>query len=330
MTIRIRVSAFLILCVAAAPPERAAARDVPLHGDTVVRFASLEEGQAALSTRDRFIGALSRFDLQARMQTEQDVTVDDFVPFVAGEVRTWSDQDIERLRNVLVSTGERLKAFHVPLPKTVLLVHTTGREEGDAAYTRGAAIVLPGRMLRGSDTELERLVIHELFHVASSHDPELRRRMYALIGFTLRDPIALHPSLRERKITNPDAPAIDCTITLTVDGKEVTAAPVLYASVERYRAQEGGSLFRYLQFRMLAVEERDGTWQPIENNGAPVLIDPGQNPSFLDQIGNNTQYIIHPDEILADNFAHLVMRTESLPTPRIVQEMGQRLEELVK
>ncbi|MEM6377242.1 MAG: hypothetical protein AAF705_03455, partial [Bacteroidota bacterium] len=31
--------------------------------------------------------------------------------------------------------------------------------------------------------------------------------------------------------------------------------------------------------------------------------------SLFDQIGNNTFYIIHPDEILADNFAILIAST---------------------
>ena len=34
---------------------------------------------------------------------------------------------------------------------------------------------------------------------------------------------------------------------------------------------------------------------------------PEKEPAFLDKIGKNTNYIIHPDEILADNFVRLVM-----------------------
>ena len=42
-----------------------AVEELPLSGETVVRFASLEEGQAAIAAEDDFVRTLSRFDLQA-------------------------------------------------------------------------------------------------------------------------------------------------------------------------------------------------------------------------------------------------------------------------
>jgi hypothetical protein len=57
----------------------------------------------------------------------------------------------------------------------------------------------------------------------------------------------------------------------------------------------------------------------------PVVIDPKKVPAFYEKIGKNTQYIIHPDEILADNFVHLMMGNQNLATPRIVERMGRML-----
>ena len=45
----------------------------------------------------------------------------------------------------------------------------------------------------------------------------------------------------------------------------------------------------------------------------------------MEQIGGNTNYIIHPDEILADNFVHLALEAEKLATPRIIEEMKKTL-----
>jgi hypothetical protein len=39
-------------------------------------------------------------------------------------------------------------------------------------------------------------------------------------------------------------------------------------------------------------------------------------------VGRNTGYILHPDEILAENFLHMINRTTNLATPRIVEEMA--------
>ena len=56
-----------------------------------------------------------------------------------------------------------------------------------------------------------------------------------------------------------------------------------------------------------------------------MVIDPKKEPAFFEKVGKNTNYIIHPDEILADNFVHLVIGTKNLSTPRIIDEMRAAL-----
>ncbi len=75
----------------------------------------------------------------------------------------------------------------------------------------------------------------------------------------------------------------------------------------------------------MKVEQHVGRWQPLLKDDEPVLIIPADSKSFADQIGQNTKYTIHPDEILADNFVHLILQTEKLASPRIVEQMGERL-----
>ena len=40
--------------------------------------------------------------------------------------------------------------------------------------------------------------------------------------------------------------------------------------------------------------------RPVLATGEPVLLDPANVPDFHEQIGRNTKYIIHPEEVLAD------------------------------
>ncbi len=311
--------------VALATWHAAAGDDVPLTGESAVHFASLEEGRAAIGADDDFVRSLSRFDLQCRLQSGDDVTVGQWRDFAQGEVRAWEPgpitletESIERLR-------KRLQKLNLPLPETVLLARTTGKEEGNAAYTRGVAIMLPEKVLAYQPDALDRLLAHELFHVLSRNNKTLRSDLYAVIGFQVFPPIELPPSLAPRKITNPDAPLVDCTIEIADEDKTYVAAPVLYASQKEYDAKVGGSLFRYLTFRLLVIEQRDGAWQPVLMGDQPVVIDPRKLPAYYEKIGKNTQYIIHPDEILADNFVHLVMGDAGLATPRIVERMGRML-----
>jgi hypothetical protein len=100
---------------------------------------------------------------------------------------------------------------------------------------------------------------------------------------------------------------------------------VLYSSTARYDAKSGKSLFQSLLFRLLLVEERGGRYEPVLTRGQPVVLDPKKEPAFLEKIGQNTNYIIHPDEILADNFVHVLLNDQNVPTPRILDEIRRIL-----
>jgi len=313
------------LFVVTTTPAMARAGE-PLTRETNLHFATVEAGQGLVATSDTFIKALSRFDRQVRLQTDGEATEAGLIEFLKGEVVPWEDEAQKSLVESIERVRPKLEPFHLPLPQAVLLIQMSGKEEANAAYTRGAAILLPReRVQKLKGDSLDRLLLHELFHVFSRHAPELRRDLYRLIGFEVCEPIALPPSLADLKLTNPDAPRIDCRIKLSDEAAPYHAAPILYSSSATYDADRKPPLFKYLTFRLMKIEEREGRWRPLLKNGEPVLIDPAQSKSFADQIGQNTKYIIHPDEILADNFVHLVMQTEKLASPRIVEQMGELL-----
>lgn len=313
-----------LACLLCLPAWAAAAEDVPLTSDTLVRFASVEDGARVLTADDDFTKSLSRFDLQSRLQKSGDVTLDEWRKFTAEQVQAWEEKQIGRLTAALGRLQKRLARFDLPLPEVVSLIRTTGKEEGSAAYTRGTSIILPDKVLAHDDVQLDRLLTHELFHVLSRHQPMLRSELYAIVGFQTCPPIALPASLADRKLTNPDAPLVDCTIELRGKDQTFVAAPVLYASAKEYDPK-AGSFFKYMTFRLMVLDKRDGKWVPAMKGDQAVVIDPKNEPAFFDKIGKNTNYIIHPDEILADNFVHLVQGQQNLATPRVVEEMGKVL-----
>lgn len=319
------MAALICLAVAGAflADDPAAAPPLEIAPGRLVRFATAEEGRSILAADDAFTGSLSQFDLQSRLKSGEEITLEDWKRSASAEVRDWNTDQKQPVIESLSRLSKRLAGYELPLPKEITLVHTTGQEEGHAAYTRGTAIVLPDKVLKYSPVQLDKLLAHELFHVMSRHDGALRQRLYRIIGFEVCEPIALPPSLAPRKITNPDAPLIDCTIELkSADGKVFTGAPVLYANAKQYDATKGGSFFQYLTFRLLVVERKGNVWQPVLlESGEPVVIDARKEDAFYEKIGKNTNYVIHPDEILADNFVHLIMENRDLMTPRIVEEM---------
>ena len=305
-----------------------AANEIPLHRDSVIRFATRAEGAALLKTRDRFVAAMSPFDRQARLKVSRAVDEQEYLRFASAQAIDWEPQHMEQLTAVIDALRKHLAGLRLPLPKTVMLVRTTGQEEGGAAYCRGNGIILPQGKPGASEEAAQRLLLHELFHILSSHQRELRHRLYALIGFRPCQEIQLPGDLRDRKITNPDGPVIAYYIELREDNQRFLVAPVLFSSVDRF-PPGAKNFFGVMQFKLMQVESENDRWRARLVDGQPILLDVDTREkipaSFFAQIGQNTGYVIHPDEILADNFVHLVLGKKKLPSPELIREMRRLL-----
>ena len=298
----------------------------PLTDDTTIAFATVAEGKRILTTRDAYVRRMSPFDRAARVKSDQVVSEAEFLQHVGDSVLPWSEPEKQRIVSAIDSIPS-LQTFPLPLPEKIFLIKTTGDEEGGAAYTRGNAVVLPVGQLERPLADVQKLIAHELFHVISRANPDLREKLYASIGFVKCDEIEFPAELAPRKITNPDAPRNDHCIQLNVNGRQQWAVPILFSSAETYDVARGAPFFQYLQFQFLLVKRQEDSpvAKPIYEDGMPKLIGVEQAGGFFEQVGNNTRYIIHPEEILADNFALLMLRERDLPSPGIVKEMEQIL-----
>lgn len=290
-------------------------------------FASSEQGRAILTERDDYVQRLSAFDRQARLRRDEPVDETTYLEFVGGEVREWDADDRERVTAALQSLSSSLSMLALPTAAEIQLVYTSGREESGAAYTRGTAIVLPASRIQISDHDLEVLIAHELFHVISRSDKELRDQLYALIGFKASNEIRLPAAIASRRITNPDAPTVEHVLKLKLaSGSTVYVAPVLFARAE-YDPNVRGSMFDYLEFQLMEVERKeDEGFAAVTRSGLPVFHSPAE-PDFMRQIGRNTAYIIHPEEILADNFAMWVTGKTDVPDPWVIDGIRNALAE---
>ncbi|MBN1241013.1 MAG: hypothetical protein JXB36_21115 [Gammaproteobacteria bacterium] len=293
-----------------------------------IEFASVGTARDVLGTRDAFVERLSPFDRAARMKAGDDVSEAEFLAFVRQAPRKWTPDERRRLTTAFEGIEDELSALLPQLDRPVLLVKTGGAEEVGAGYTRGNAVVLPQRSLDRPRRELQRLLAHEIFHVVSRNSPTLRRALYETIGFHHCGEVALPATLARRRITNPDAPVDDHCIRLRVDGSEVWAVPVLLSRRPRYEPEAGHGLLDDMRLGMLLVNRPSSPSLPpriVERGGAPVLVSVGDVEELFEQIGRNTSYIIHPEEILASNFELLVLGAQDVPTPDVLARMRRVL-----
>jgi hypothetical protein len=315
-------SATLIVFVYVLAAELSQAQIILRDGTTVL-FATVDDAKQILTSRDDFVQRMSPFDRASRMKTDSDVAEEDYLKFVGKNVLAWNDAEKQTITSAFQGIQAELEALSLPFPKKVFIIKMTGNEEGGAAYTRANAIVFPKSHLTAPLANIQKTISHELFHIMSRANPDLREELYAAIGFVKCNEVAFPSGLKLRKITNPDAPRNDHFVRLQVGGKEWWAIPILFSGPEKYDVKRGGEFFNYLQFQFLLVEWNDysPTVKPIYNGENPKLMGIQQVSGYFEQVGRNTGYIIHPEEILADNFSLLVLQERNLPSPVVVKKL---------
>lgn len=312
----------------AFPAVAGGADSLPLGRGSELVLATAAEGSEILGAEDDFTRRMSPFDRQARLKSAGAVSDAEHRAFAARSVLEWTARDRRAIAEAMRGLGERFTKLGVGFPKRVVLVKTSGDEEGGAAYTRGEAIMLPAKVLGSASPVLRRLLCHELFHVLSRWAPELRGKLYASIGFEPCGEVTLPGDFERRRITNPDAPAFDHSIRVRVEGVERRMVPVLWSRTADYDAAAGKAFFDTMEFRLMAVRLEGDPVRgvpEVDADGAPIMRKPEDTEGFFEQVGKNTGYLIHPEEILADNFEILVAGDRRPPNPEIVRRLGEIL-----
>ncbi len=290
-------------------------------------FASAEKARQILTCKDEYVKCLSPFDMSARMKTDQTVTLEQFLEHSGNAAMEWQADEQKIVENVFENIKPALAPFVALLPDSIMMIRTNGQIEGGSPYTRSNAVVFTPQVFTLSDSIMQEVLAHELFHVITRAHPQLKRQLYKSIGFHYCGEIKFPEMLKARKMTNPDAPFNDHCIQVSIADEQKWVVPILYSRTDKYNTQTGGDIFRYMFVAFLMVDYTPG------DNGTGELYDPqnlklatfDQLEGFYEQVGHNTEYIIHPEETLADNFSLMILGVESLPSPGIIEKIRQVL-----
>lgn len=107
--------------------------------------------------------------------------------------------------------------------------------------------------------------------------------------------------------------------TFLIDGEEVDCYTALVTT--KHFENEGDSFFRYMTTALVPID------------GSDVYYTPEQTSNFDDVFGKNTDYVIDPEECMADNFAMALMYGRKGPqgngyaTPEIINGILDYLEQ---
>ena len=216
------------------------------------------------------------------------------------------------------------------LPSNVKLIKSKGSYYGgDAFYTRENCIVFPSDRIALRDTHsMLSVMLHEIFHLYSRAQPDKQAALYNIIGFKqIGDSreLLIDSPLKERILSNPDGPNFAYAIDLTSSKGDIKCIPIISSTLPKF-TKEKGQFFDYLYFDLFEVQKQsDGKWKVLSDSEGQAMVPDDAMPSFFNQIKYNTQYIIHPDEVLADNFMILALSKKDPSSLDAFDEAGKEL-----
>ena len=301
----------------AAPGET-----IELQPGVQIELADVEMGAKLLGNEDAYLRRLSAFERAAKMRVAAPPSLEEFARNAAASVRGFSDGDRERIGAALAELRPLIEPLRLAFPGRITLVKTTGRDDINEAYCRGPVIVLPRKYFAPADSNLAAVVLHELFHVFSSHHSELRERLYALLDFHRCAELTLPEREDRRRFTNPDAMNFDYYTVLRHDGREIAVMPVLLGKRERFDPAVNGSVLGQIDLALVEIEVRDGRAIPVlDGEGRAVVRLAEEVPAYMQRMARNTGYILHPEEVLADNFMHVLRKPAGLAAPELPAQL---------
>ncbi|MCB0705306.1 MAG: hypothetical protein KDC34_08355 [Saprospiraceae bacterium] len=283
-------------------------------------------------TTDGFFDRVNLVEMEIQMKknfapgTTREQAVAEYRAFLQTEVLDFTEAEKVKVTAVMEEAKRRCDLLAPGIfPMGVALIKTRINHYGPSVYyTRENGIYIPENELAEFQEEaFLSVMLHEIFHVYSRFHPAKRQKLYSLVGFEPLEKVEIDPNWADVLLFNPDGVSYNWGVTLNIDGVPTLAVPLIYANEASY-VQSKNTFFAYLEFSLhLATKQNDGSYLV----GKPL--GPNSIPALFEKITSNTQYIIHPDEIMADNFMFLTYPWEEGQAPQF-DEAGQKLQQMTK
>ena len=279
---------------------------------------SIEASRMIISDdKDGFFESISAADIQIQMKriqgfSSRNEAIEHYRSYLTTQVSNWTSADQIAISAVIKSAIEKINLLSSGIvPDTIKLIKIkTGHYGEDVYYTRGKSILIPENIFADFEAEKQLpVMLHEIFHIISRYNQGFRDTMYKMIGFERAGKKILLPKkLNEVLLTNPDGVSQTHIISLNDRNSNIKhAIPLITSKYKGFRS-DWPAFFDYLNFDLYEVEE-DGAGNLIVkiNESGSTTLQLDFSPSFFTKIRDNTQYIIHPEEIMADNFMLAVL-----------------------
>jgi hypothetical protein len=290
-----------------------------IQKNTTIVYSDSTTAAARISTdnKEHFFDKINAIDMCIQMKTNYDIAlpqsqmVSDYKDYLQNDVRGFTTSEKKLVQNALNNIKTNVKKFHLDLfPDSLFLLVTKGKHYGNGVYyTREKCIIIPQNELNEKNkVSLEYTLVHELAHIYTRYHEVQKDKLYTLIGFEKLDPKklrAIFKPISDKLLLNPDGVQLNYAMNVNDKGKLIKIMPLIFSLKTSYDPKLE-YFFNYLNTNNCKMYPTEGGWQ-FQTNLLETLSEDLEK-QFYDKITENTDYIIHPDEITADNIMILYKR----------------------
>lgn len=326
---------FLLLggCGKATPTEQSIIWLDSKHQVTLLDSASAATALLTDSS-DLYFERLTVLDMQWQMRetspdSHRQAVLDRYKSWLPSEAANFSNQEL-LLISAALRRAHRMMMDQLPglFPASCQLARIRGLAYGpDAYFTRGDVIFIAPGILAANDPELlADILVHEIWHLVSRASlykagqlgpdadfpapTSLRDKTYAAVGFSrLAGSLTMTLADRSSLLLNPDATFNDWGIKLTVTGDTASRyyLPLLTLAAPLSEEAPVRNVGDAVRLAYCPLNPTAGGWQTTLAEARDL----SQEPAFLLKTGGNTPYILHPEEIVAENMLLLARGAQS-------------------
>ena len=307
-----------VLLAACSNDDKSVVPPTPSSGTTInYHLATADEARTLMQGNTEHYAKMSQLDIDWRLK-KTDGTLSELQEMAWQQTRDFTESEKQFLATAIGIIEDSLRQIgcSLPLPPEIVFIKTTMKEEGEpTAYTIKNQILLGEKFFaklmpqvgktaeenKAALMDFTETVAHELFHTTTRNSPTFRQQMYDLIGFTvMSEDIVFPEAIANRILINPDVEHMDNYAEFTIGGKKTRCEIVAFYTKTwaEAHAERGGDVTFFDFAKTFLV--------PIDDMSRTYTIEAASD--FWDVVGRNTDYVIAPEECLADNFAFAVVR----------------------
>lgn len=261
-----------------------------------IKSLNKNNGKEEITKIDEYINHLTPYYMSLFLKDKK-INIENFLNLMKESVIEPTENQIEIVNISMEKINESLKTFNMNIDIDMTIIYTNGEDNIGMPYTKGTSMIMPSGYHYPESGVLNylnpHLVAHELWHILSRNNEELRKSAYESLGFKKNDKklneiknyndFLNGNSIDDIYFINPDAISHDYYFEMIEGDKKIKMFPIMVQNLIPAAIYVDGD--EIINIDRLYTE---------------------RNKSYIEEM-KNFDYNTHPEEICAEHFRCFIM-----------------------